>query len=140
MPAEAHFKACSKSTSLKMIVGLFPPNSRVTFFKLVSEAALRILRPVRVLPVNATFEIFMCSAMAWPTLFPRECLQYQGQDKYSKTLIPYPLMMLKTPGGNPASTNRSASRRAERGVISEGLRMTAFPVERAGPNFHTVIN
>jgi len=50
-----------------MIVGLLPPSSNVTFFKFDSAAALRILRPVSVLPVNATFPIKGWAEIAEPT-------------------------------------------------------------------------
>lgn len=85
-----------------MMFGLFPPNSRVTVFKFDLAAASIILRPTTVLPVKATFSIFMWDAMAAPTVGP------------------YPVTMLTTPGGKPASWTRAHKRIAVRGVNSEG--------------------
>ena len=85
-----------------MIFGLFPPNSRVTGFKLDFAAASMILRPTRVLPVKATFPIFMWDEIAAPTV------------------CPYPVTTLTTPGGKPASWMRAQVRIAVRGVNSEG--------------------
>ena len=48
----------------------FPPNSKVTTFKLDSDEAFKNLRPVRVLPVKATFSISGCSLIAFPTVCP----------------------------------------------------------------------
>lgn len=134
MPCAAHLTACSMSASsvrdmrgLKsiqtrkhhepnMIVGLFPPSSRVTLFKLLIAAAAMIFLPVSVLPVNAILSIPRCSLIACPTL------------------APYPFTTLITPGGKPASLMSEATRRAERGVSSDGLSMTVLPTARAGPS------
>ena len=102
IPCEAQLTAWSKSASSKMMLGLFPPSSRVTGFKLDLAAASMTLRPTRVLPVKATFSIFMWDEMAAPTV------------------CPYPVTMLTTPGGNPASLMRAHMRIAVRGVNSEG--------------------
>ena len=42
---------------------------------------------------------------------------------------------MNTPGGNPASSTRSASTEAVTGDHSAGLRMTVFPAARAGAHF-----
>src|SRR5262249_43062413 len=104
-----------------MMFGLFPPSSSVTFFKLVEAAAFMTLLPTIVLPVKATFSILGCSAIAAPAVGP------------------YPVTMLTTPGGTPASLRREPIRIAERGVNSEGLITTALPVASAGPIFHANI-
>jgi len=70
IPLVAHFNACSKSASSKMIVGLFPPNSSETTFKFVSAEALRSLLPVRRLPVSPTFRTLGCAPMAAPVIGP----------------------------------------------------------------------
>ena len=55
-----------RSTTL----GLFPPSSSATSFKLLSPAAFMISRPTRVLPVNASFVMWGWSAIARPTVGP----------------------------------------------------------------------
>lgn len=123
------------------MVGLLPPSSSVTTFRLVSEDALRIFLPVKVLPVKATFWILGWAAMAAPAVAP---VRHGPSTICQKTIrwcrVPYPLTMLTTPGGNPASLIKSASRSALSGVISEGLRMTVLPVARAGPNFQDAMS
>lgn len=64
-----------------------------------------ICRPTNVEPVKAILRIRGCLAMAAPAV------------------IPYPVMMLTTPGGKPASRISSASLKAESGVFSAVLRM-----------------
>jgi hypothetical protein len=78
-------------------------------------------RTVKVLPVKATFSMSMCEAMAAPAV------------------LPYPVRTFTTPGGNPAWAISEHMRMAVRGVNSEGLRMTVFPVASAGPIFHAII-
>src|SRR5690606_31765970 len=48
------------------------------------------------------------------------------------TVGPSPLTRLNTPAGTPASSNTSASSRADRGATSEGLSTMVQPVARAG--------
>jgi hypothetical protein len=103
-PCAAQLTAWSKSASSKTIFGLFPPNSRVTGFKLDLAAASMILRPTIVLPVKATFSIFMWDEMAEPAIGP------------------YPVTRLRTPAGKPASWIRPHMRIAVRGVNSEGYK------------------
>ena len=105
------------------MVGLFPPNSKETFFRFVSADAFNILRPVSVLPVNATFEINGWAAMAAPTVFP--VCTTSGLALQSTYLgdSPYPLIILTTPGGKPAWFMRSARYSAVRGVISDGCNL-----------------
>ena len=52
------------------MVGLLPPSSRVTSLRLDAAATWEILRPVRVLPVNAILVIWGCAAIACPTVGP----------------------------------------------------------------------
>ncbi len=110
--------AFSISASLKTMFGDFPPNSRVTFFKLDPAAAFMICRPTTVDPVKATLSTSMCEERAAPAILPK------------------PEMMLMTPGGNPASFTRFAATRAESGVCSAVFRITVFPQAIAGPIFH----
>lgn len=56
--------ASSISTSSIITNGLLPPSSSETFFKLESAAALAIMRPTSVDPVNATFRISGCELKA----------------------------------------------------------------------------
>ena len=70
MPMTFHLIACSRSASAKIILGLLPPSSSVTFLRFVRALASRILRPTRVLPVKATLGMRGCSAMVWPTVLP----------------------------------------------------------------------
>lgn len=119
IPKAAHLTLCSRFASSKMIVGLLPPSSSVTTLRFDSEDALRILRPVNVLPVNATFAISGWWEMASPTVWPGKADKQWGCNEMT-TDLPYPLTMLTTPGGKPASVMRSAIRKAARGVISDG--------------------
>jgi hypothetical protein len=118
-----------------MMLGDFPPSSRVMFLRLDLAAACMITRPTRVDPVKATcdklssveahsldederltFSIFMCEAMAAPAMGPK------------------PVRMLTTPGGKILAM-RPATKKAERGVDSAVLMTMVFPVASAGPTF-----
>ena len=52
------------------------------------------------------------------------------------TSSPMPWTRLNTPGGNPASTVRSASSEHDSGDHSAGLSTTVLPAARAGASFH----
>jgi len=108
IPRLAHFIAWSRFTSSKIMVGLFPPNSKETFFRFVSADAFNTLRPVSVLPVNATFEINGWAAMAAPTVFPVRTPSSLVLQSTHMGDSPYPLIILTTPGGKPAWFMRSA--------------------------------
>ena len=73
--------------------GDLPPHSSATCFMFDWPAYCRISLPTSVEPVNVIFATSACSASALPATSPR------------------PFTTLKTPGGPPASTNSSASRR-----------------------------
>src|SRR2546421_13084734 len=118
IPKLTHEMALSMSASLKPIFGDFPPNSRVTFFRLELAAAFMICRPTTVDPVNATLSMSMCEEIAAPATLPK------------------PERMLSTPGGKPASLTREAAMRPERGVCSAVFKTTVLPVAMAGPIFH----
>jgi hypothetical protein len=120
IPICDHFTAWSRSQSSKTSRGLFPPVSKVMFFKLPAAARM-MARPVMVLPVNAILSTFGCSERREPAS------------------LPYPLTIFTTPGGKPASLISVARKRAPRGVCSAGLRTTVFPQASAGPSFHAAI-
>ena len=74
-------------------------------------------RPTSVEPVKPIFATSGCSTSRCPTTRPG------------------PTTTLTTPSGIPASRISSASRSAESGVSSAGLRTTVFPQASAGPSF-----
>lgn len=117
LPNAAHLTAVSRWASSQIIAGLFPPSSRVTFFRLLPAAAFITCLPTTVLPVKLIFPIPICALIAAPATDPR------------------PVTTFSTPGGNPASAARRAMKRDVRGAISEGLKTIAFPVASAGPSF-----
>ena len=75
---------------------------------------------VTVDPVMEIMSTSGCDARAVPTVGPSPCTR------------------LKTPGGNPASSISSASRRALSGASSLGLRTTVHPAAIAGANFAVI--
>jgi len=83
-----------------------------------SAAALPITRAVGTEPVKLMRLMRGSDVSALPSSAPRPCT------------------MLNTPPGKPASSIRSASRDAESGDQSAGLRMTVLPAARAGAHFH----
>ena len=111
--------ACSVSASSKMMTGDFPPSSRVSFLRF-PEAALMIFFAVEDEPVNEIFWIPGCSVMAAP-------------------VVSSPVMMLTTPGGNPAISKNSPNFKVLKGVCCAGLRMQVHPAARAGASFHAAI-
>ena len=79
-------------------------------------AASRIFWPVPVSPVNVTLSTPGWAASGAPAVGPN------------------PGITLTTPGGKPTSSISSASRSADSGVCSAGLRTTVFPAASAGPS------
>ena len=77
--------------------------------------------PTSVEPVKATLSTSGCSAKAAPAVSP------------------YPVTMLTTPSGTPASWISSPNRRAESGVCSAGLSTIVHPAASAGASFHAAI-
>ena len=104
------------------MLGLLPPSSRVSFFRLLAPAACTISLPTSVDPVNATLSTSICMARAAPAVSPK------------------PDTTLTTPSGTPASAMSSASRSAVSGVCSAGLSTTVQPAASAGPSFHAAIS
>ena len=80
--------AASMSQPLRMMLGLLPPSSRVTLFRLDAASAWMIF-PTSVEPVKATLSTLGWREMAAPAVGP------------------YPGTMLTTPAGNPASLTNS---------------------------------
>lgn len=117
----AHLTAWSSSASSKIKSADFPPVSRVIFFMLM-EAIFMISLPVVVLPVNAILSTSKWLASAFPAS------------------LPCPLIILITPGGNPASLNKLAMYKIDSGVCSAALSTTVLPHANAGPNFHAAIS
>lgn len=66
----ARSTAWSMSASANTMLGLFPPSSRVTLFRLESPATFWIRWPTSVEQVKATLSISMCWAMAAPAVGP----------------------------------------------------------------------
>ena len=84
---------------------------------IVAAAPSITVRPTSVEPVKPIFATSGCSTRRAPTTEP------------------LPTRTLTTPSGIPASSTSSASRSAESGVSSAGLRTTVFPHASAGPSF-----
>ena len=108
--------AASRSASANTSSGPLPPSSPVkgTMF---SAAARPMWRAVSGEPVNETRRTPGCETRAAPASSPMPCTT------------------LKTPGGKPASTVRSASSEPDSGDHSAGLRMTVQPAARPGARF-----
>ena len=111
--------ACSKFASANTITGDLPPSSRDTFFKF-PEACIMIFRAVAEEPVKAILSTPGCSASAAPVL-------------------PSPVTMLTTPGGNPACSKSSPNNSVLMGVCSAGLKTQVQPAAKAGASFHAAI-
>ena len=89
MALAAPAMAASRSASEKTMLGLLPPNSRLTFFRF-PVAALAISRPTSVEPVKAILSTPSWAASAAPAVSPK------------------PVTTLTTPSGRPASAMISA--------------------------------
>ena len=142
----------STSASSHIIKGLFPPNSRVTFFRLLRAAAAITRCPTSVEPVKATLSVCGCG---WVCV----CVDveegegedglYLSDDIYTHTYIPIsiceeiaapalspiPDITFNTPGGIPASKANSPTRSPVKGVCSASFITTVLPAARAGPSF-----
>jgi hypothetical protein len=118
IPKWLHLTAWSRSASSKTKRGDLPPVSSVMFF-IVPLACFITSLPVAVLPVKAILSMSGCCAMAAPAI------------------LPWPLMMLTTPGGKPAFLIRLAKYKIESGVCSAGFRTTVLPQASAGPSLRS---
>ena len=87
---------------------------------MLAAAARWIAWPAAVDPVNESASTPGCSASADP-------------------VEASPVTTFRTPGGTPASSASSASRRAVSGASGAGLWTTAFPHASAGAIFHEAI-
>ncbi len=117
---KAPFTAASMSASGRITLGDLPPSSSVTRFSALPVLA-PISRPTTVEPVKAIFSTPGLSTSAAP-------------------VVPSPVSTLTTPGGKPASSASSPSRRALSGVCSAGLSTTVHPAASAGPSFQQAIS
>ena len=104
------------------MLGDLPPSSKDSGFRLLSAEAFISARAVRVLPVNAILSTSGCRASASPVEAPK------------------PVTTLTTPSGTPASRQYSASLKAVRGVISDGLITIEQPLASAGATFQAANN
>src|SRR3984957_18068179 len=110
------------SASSNTMLGLLPPSSRVSFFRLLAPEASTISLPHSVEPVKATLSTSSWAARAAPAVSPK------------------PVTTFTTPSGMPASAISWASSSAVSGVCSAGLSTMQLPVVRAGPSFHAAIS
>ena len=106
----AEFAARSRSASASTIIGSLPPSSSETGVSVSAARAITFL-PVATDPVNITKSTSSTSAAP---------------------VSPRPVATWKTPSGRPHAASISAISNEVSGVISEGLRTTAFPAASAG--------
>lgn len=102
------------STSSQIIAASFPPNSRLTRFKVDAHAATTFF-PVATEPVKLIFATPGCAV----SIGPRSSS---------------PLRTLKTPLGKILAPN-SPNFRAVLGVYGEGFQIKVFPTSRAETSF-----
>jgi hypothetical protein len=122
-PNTAPSIAGSQTASAKKMLGDLPPSSSVTRLRFESAAARRMLRPVRVEPVNATLSTRSLPASIAPTSGPS------------------PVTTLTTPFGRSGTASRMRARWiAVTGVASAGLSTTVHPAHSAGAIFHAAIS
>ena len=112
MPRAAALMLASGAT----ITGSEPPSSIVIRFSF-GAARPMMWRPTAVEPVNATRRTLSWVTSASPTSEPR------------------PVMTLTTPGGNSASSSRSAILSVVSGVVAAGLTTIVLPAISAGASF-----
>jgi hypothetical protein len=99
-----------------IILGDFPPSSKVTLLIFGVLDLDRISLPTAVLPVKLTLSTKGWLTRAYPT-------------------SPYPVKKFTTPSGKPASWINSAILRAVRGACSAGFMTAVQPVANRGPSF-----
>ncbi len=122
MPAATPLATALKSiASSNTTAGDFPPNSSDTPLTF-SIAALPIILPVWIEPVNVTLLTSGC------------------EDNAAPVVIPSPVTMFRTPGGSPASVANSANISTDNGVSSDGFNTTVHPAANAGATFHAAID
>src|SRR5882757_4935728 len=111
-PSMARSRLASSST----IIGFLPPNSSEQCLKLLAAVAPTIL-PTAEDPVSEMARTTGCSVSGVPTS------------------VPYPVTMLMTPLGTPASVSAWTRLNVERGVSWAGLMMQVLPQTTAGSSF-----
>ena len=87
---------------------------------MLSAASLDTDEPARVEPVNDIIPMSGCL------------------DRLAPAIGPSPCIMLKTPGGKPASCTISEYITDESGVNSDGLRTQVHPAAKAGRTFNAI--
>ena len=111
--------AFAKSTSSKIILADFPPNSCVTLFT-VSAEFLATETPALVDPVKDIISIPRCLLILTPNS------------------LPFPLIKLKIPSGSLASSIISAKMIALNGASSLGLSIIVHPAANAGATLQAI--
>ena len=101
------------------MLGDFPPSSNATRL-ILSAASLETDEPARVDPVNDIIAISGCFERVAPASGPSPCI------------------MLKTPGGKPASCIISEYITDESGVNSDGFNTQVQPAAKAGRAFKAI--
>src|SRR3546814_6422500 len=94
-----------------MVVGDVPPSSSDTFVR-PSEAARYTASPPGSPPVKAILATSGCAASRAPASWP------------------YPVTVLTTPRGKPASSNKAAKASVEQDACSDGLMTAVFPAAK----------
>ena len=120
-PAIIPFAALSRSASSKIIMGDFPPSSRLVAAKLFEEFCI-IFLAVSVPPVKAILSISGC--------------EVKGAEQFSAS----PVTIETTPFGKPASWINFDNSNIAHGAISDAFIITLHPAASAGANFVAVRN
>src|ERR1700689_1542870 len=115
-PHNAPSSASSRLASSSTIMGFLPPSSSEQCLKLLA-AICPMMRPTADDPVKETARTSACSASGVPTSGP------------------YPVTMLTTPLGMPASVNARTRLNVESGVSCAGLITHVLPQTTAGSSF-----
>src|SRR5215469_2115555 len=116
-PQRAPSMARSRLASSSTIIGFFPPSSSEQCLKLLA-AIPPTIRPTSDDPVNDTARTSEWSARGVPTIDP------------------YPVTMLITPFGSPASSSARTKLNVDNGVSCAGLITQVFPQTTAGSSLH----
>ncbi|KAH3682442.1 hypothetical protein WICPIJ_006584 [Wickerhamomyces pijperi] len=116
--------------------GDLPPNSKVTFFKLVSAALTAIPLPTPVEPVKAIFLINGWAAMASPHFLPEPGMMATTPDGKAlmvlNLLVPSLMLMV-------AFWIKEVANKADKQVAEAGFKTIVLPVAKAGAIFQAHI-
>ena len=108
------------SASAKTTKGALPPNSNEIFFTVDDESFIKSF-PIFVEPVNVIF-------------FTNEFFVSNSPINFG-----FPLIIFKTPFGNPAFTANSPNFKAVSGVNSDGFSITVHPAAKAAETLRVTI-